>query len=195
MKRLLLTAIACLAAATLTAQSHNNVRRMEYELGLGINQAGKYNGGAAKTGMQIFFETRMNFTGTPYDVGAQAMFGYFDRKADDKGVSTNIRHRITLSVTGDYNLRRWRRVAPFVGVGVGYANVETTFTRPKGSPDRWLDTSLSDQSVVISPRIGVELFSHLRITAEYRIMKKEYSFFGINIGGVFGGGQKQKQKY
>lgn len=51
-----------------------------------------------------------------------------------------------------------------------------------------------DNTHVFCPRVGVEFINRIRLTAEYRIMKKEYSFFGLNLGVVFGGGYMNKRK-
>lgn len=44
----------------------------------------------------------------------------------------------------------------------------------------------------MNPRVGVELFDHLRITAEYKAtFKKKRNYMALNIGYSFGGGRKK----
>ena len=122
-------------------------------------------------------EARNNFPGTPFDVSFQGMLGSFSRKNDN--LTVNINGGVT--VFGDYNWRLGRRAAPFAGVGAGMVFVES----------RGLSTAaVREKTFVFNPRIGVELFEHLRITLEYKWMKAPYSFLGLNVGFAFGGGRK-----
>ncbi len=43
---------------------------------------------------------------------------------------------------------------------------------------------------VVSPRIGIELFSHLRLTFDARFARNGYNTVGLTVGGVIGGGRK-----
>lgn len=189
MKKLLVLSLLFFVSRSVPAQNYNHVRRMEFEVGMGVSKAHKIDGAAAKAGMQLYLETRMNVVDTPFDVGLQIMLGAFDRKPNYAEYEQTIRYRGIMSFGADYNLRRWKHVAPFVGIGLGMAFVDNTYS-PYKSASRREEITDYDRSVVFNPRIGVELFSHLRITAEYKWMKKDYSFFGFNVGFVFGGGRK-----
>ncbi len=165
---------------------------MEYEAGIGVNKAHKINGAVAEAGLQLYLETRRNIIDTPFDVGVQAMLGSFDRKPDYALYEHTIRYRGTLVFLTDYNLRKWKRVQPFVGLGIGMSFVDDTYARYEPDLSRRMEQTSYDRSFVFNPRIGVELFSHLRATAEYRWMKKGYSYFGFNVGFVLGGGLRKE---
>lgn len=155
----------------------DNVRRIEVEVGGGFIHGNSYGGNPSKIGMALFLEARNNFPGTPFDVSFQGMLGSFSRKNDN--LTVNINGGVT--VFGDYNWRLGRMAAPFAGVGAGMVFVES----------RELSTAaVREKTFVFNPRIGVELFGHLRITLEYKWMKAPYSFLGLNVGFAFGGGRK-----
>lgn len=45
-------------------------------------------------------------------------------------------------------------------------------------------------SFCFMPRVGVELFHHLRITLDYKLQEKANRHVGISLGVVFGGGRR-----
>lgn len=65
--------------------------------------------------------------------------------------------------TFDYNWRPADRLNFFIGAGAG---------------------------LVVAPRFGVELFNWLRLTSEYRITRREFSYYALTVGYVFGGRPK-----
>lgn len=195
MKKLLIAGLALLLWQGIRAQNYNAVRRMEYEIGIGLNKGHALDGAAAKPRIQLYAEIRMNMKDSPFDVSLQGMIGYFDR---DKGgdfiwqtdpVWSETMWSRSLVTFADYNFRRWKHIAPFVGLGIGMSAIEEEYGVGAECPERYYDTAF-----VLNPRVGVEFFNHLRITVEYKLMRKEYSFFGFNIGGVFGGGYKKPKK-
>ncbi len=171
------------------AQNNTNVRRVEFEIGTGVIMGHKIDGTTSEGGMQLFFETRLNLDNTPFDVGLQALFGYVNRQGDIYGRDHETRYQGLMATFVDYNYRRWKRVALFGGIGVGFAAVNHDISWVESG--RITSALVYDRSFVLNPRIGVELFNHLRFTLEYKLMKREYSFFGLSIGGVFGGGYKK----
>lgn len=196
MKKRLLAGIALLLSSGVCAQNYNAVRRMEYEVGIGLNKGHGLYGTAAKPRIQLYAEIRMNMKDSPFDIGLQGMLGYFERQRSagyfgwqsDSGWSETIRSK-SLVTCADYNLRRWKNIAPFVGLGIGMSAIEDEYGVGAECPERYYDTAF-----VLNPRIGAEFFNHLRITVEYKRMQREYSFFGFDIGVVFGGGYKKPKK-
>ena len=71
-------------------------------------------------------------------------------------------------------------MAPFVGVGIGDVKCDVI----QGSEGR------EGMSLMVVPRVGVELWNHLRLTADLRLARKGYNTVGISIGYAFGGGRK-----
>lgn len=156
----------------------NNVRRIEVEAGGGFIYAGNYAGNRAKPGMILFIEARHNFTGTPFDVSLQAVTGSFNRKDDNMAINLNAGGIFFT----DLNWRPGRKAAPFIGLGIGAAAVESMGIS---------SGHMQEAALVLNPRAGIELFEHLRITLEYKRIRPYCSFLGLNVGFAFGGGSKR----
>lgn len=156
----------------------DNVRRIEIEAGGGFIYAGNYAGNRAKPGMILFIEARHNFTGTPFDVSLQAVTGTFNRKDDNLAINLNIGGIFF----ADWNWRPGRKAAPFIGLGIGAAGVESMGISSGHT---------QEAAFVLNPRAGIELFEHLRITIEYKRIRPYCSFIGLNVGFAFGGGSKR----
>lgn len=156
----------------------NNVRRIEVEAGGGFIYAGSYAGNQAKPGMVLFVEARHNFPMTPFDVSLQAVTGSFSRKDDNLAVNLNIGGIFF----ADWNWRPGRAASPFIGLGIGAAAVESMGIS---------SGHMQEAAFVLNPRIGIELFEHLRITLEYKRTRPYCSFLGLNVGFAFGGGSKK----
>jgi len=178
-----------LPGLALSAQNYNNVRTFEFEVGISIGNGRKYDGVKSKNGGQFFLEGRMNVGCTPWDAGLQFSKGAFDRYAAKYGWEQYIMHE-TLTTFVDYNLRKWKNIALFAGLGVGISSITDEYNYTNRKYQRY-DRSSDGNYTVFTPRIGAELFRHLRITMEYRMTYREYAYFGISIGGVLGGGFKK----
>ena len=86
----------------------------------------------------------------------------------------------------DYNYRLKERVSIFTGIGVGLAAIDYEY--PQWISDNTYEQRyLFSRSAVVTPRVGVEFFKRLRLTVEYRLMRKDYSYFGVNLGFSIGG--------
>jgi hypothetical protein len=190
MKRLFALFLFTLVSLNLKAQNYNNVKQVEFEIGLGFITGHSYDGSSANIGGGFFLETRLNVINTPFDVGLQVMAPSFDRDENRYGKEQKIDNPGILVTFVDYNFRKWKNTAAFVGLGIGRAPVDIT--------DTWRDTETgkvksisdyNDRSFVFNPRMGIEVYNHFRITAEYKLMNyRAYSFIGINAGIVLGGG-------
>ncbi|MBR7182565.1 MAG: hypothetical protein IKD41_01065, partial [Alistipes sp.] len=86
----------------------------------------------------------------------------------------------------DFNLRRAKNFSIFVGCGVGYGMLINDIEKISEIGD--IDKL---GCFCVMPRVGVELFHHLRATLYYKNLKTEQSHFGVNLGVVFGGGKKK----
>lgn len=175
MKKLILLLIIVFGFATnLSAQNRTDVKRYEFEIGggflLGTDHAGYVGVGA--TGK---YELRINQLESPLDVGVQlASHLYYSERYSDMRIS------YVPSLMGflDYNYRPYRLLSFFCGAGAG-AGIINRYEKLRGT-------------FVISPRVGVELFNHLRITLDYTFLPGHYSFFGLSLGAVIGGGWDNK---
>jgi len=174
----------------LSAQNYNNVRLVEFELGMGPNIGNKYNGAKSEIGSHILAEIRLNMKESPIDAGLRFAIGSFDRKGTSSYLYDHILRHKTLTTFADYNYRKLKSVSLFGGLGIGLFFVDNEYKSTVESGPAYHSTLIC-RSAVLSPRIGVEFFNRVRLTAEYKLMKKEYATFGINLGFVFGGGYKK----
>ncbi len=191
----MLVSIILESSAQESKQDFANVKMFEYEIGVGINFGhNNFDALSATTspGLQLYGEIRLNIPQSAFDVSTQFMFATFNRTIE--GYSNEIfynRYRGIFLVFTDYNLRIWKNISPFVGIGFGTSFVDAEL--PTGSSK----TLATSGNYVLNPRFGVELFNHLRVSFEYKWMlqqsvSKELSFFGVNLGYAFGGGLKKK---
>jgi hypothetical protein len=188
MKKLLIITILSIIPFVINAQNRTDVKYVEFEIGAGFINGNKIDGGVSEIGAKLFFETRLNLVYTPFDVGFQAMLGTFNRATDYRGIDHEMNFRNLIVTFVDYNYR-WKRVALFGGLGVGLSAMNHTVSWD--APTTLDHDTYFVNSFILNPRIGVELFNHVRFTLEYKLMRREYSFFGLSIGGVFGGGYKK----
>ncbi len=93
----------------------------------------------------------------------------------------------------DYNFRRRRNVSFFAGAGVGYAFLDNSAPVVfDDTQSNWggFSTGSRSGSLCFMPRIGVELFHHLRVTFDYKLQERANCHFGLSLGVVFGGGRR-----
>lgn len=165
------------------------VQMMEGEIRGGLSfPLGSYHDGKATTSGTLGIEVRHNFKGTPWDCGlmlnlscARRNFSHIYDWGDD--VAQNNR-TVGLAVTGDYNFLQGRKLNPFVGAGVGVAFhsiVDTKLYPSEGT------------TLLFAPRLGVELWSIVRLTGEFNISRKGYNNFAVSLGLVLGGRPKHRK--
>ena len=177
--------VSCIAAMA----QNNQVKPFEFELGAGVTAGSKYNMDKVAPGPNFFLESRYNLPTSPWDFALQLSMGGAWRKQDDKLYSGS--NKFGLTAFSDYNFRKWNNVAPFIGLGVGRTAIQTT------SPATAIDGSSSTlkteyPAFILNPRVGVELFDHVRLTAEYKYtFDVPSSYFALNLGIAFGGGKKR----
>jgi opacity protein-like surface antigen len=193
MRKIILMAAVALTMAATGANAQNkyvDVKPFEFEVGVGMAAGGKSDGTKATPGAALFIEGRYNIGSTPFDIGLQGYLGSYDRDGVMVGgqrLDMHIMPRL-VTVYGDYNFRQWRRVSLFGGVGVGYAHV---INQRQGETGFGIGNTVRDNFFAVTPRIGAEFFNHLRFTVDYKIISKDYSFFGVNLSFAFGGGVRK----
>lgn len=136
----------------------------------------------AKAGMHVMAEARWNLPGCRFDIGLQAANGgiFFKERQED------VRFNLITSIFADYNFKTSGKLTPFAGLGAGYFMAESAILL-QDSP-----SSATIHGPAITPRIGIELLHHLRITAHYRLtLKQDMSHWGISLGWSFGGGPRR----
>lgn len=174
--------------------SEYTVRRFEGEIGTGLVWGtGKLGCDEIDLGATIYAEARYNLRRLPLDVGLQVASSIFHRDAYNVGREPF--KSGTIMAVADYNFRRMSNASFFAGVGVGYAAQLSTapFVFDDSLPNNWSGFSTGDArgSFCVMPRVGVELWRHLRITAAYKVAEKANCHFDLTIGVVFGGGKRE----
>lgn len=153
------------------------VKSFEFEIKAGTTYPLEKQVGNKKLGPDIGLEARWNLNNIPLDLGVEmnistAVSGLH---GDD-----NSNRMFSLAAVMDYNFYRGQKASPFVGVGIGKANCDVT--------TGWYDRE--GTRFMLMPRVGLELFHHVRFTFDTRIAMKKYNTVGFTVGYVFGGGLK-----
>lgn len=189
---ILILALFCLFHGN--AQTHgHSIGCFEGEIGAGlVFGTDKLNFDKINPGATFYVEARYNFKEIPLDLGLQIGGTIFHRESDKTG-QLKFKSWTYMALT-NYNFYRMRKVSFFAGVGFGYASLENTAPIVfDNSQPNWGGFNTGDKkgSFCFMPRIGVELFHHLRITAAYKLAEKANSHFDLTVGVVFGCGSKK----
>ena len=212
-----LLAAASIVSAAVQAQVRNEkVQLFEVELGAGFHPSATLTYGApgVKKGHelapQFFAELRTNIDRGNIDLAVRFDFAKNLKDVDNMQIDSRIG---TLSVFGDYNFMRGSKLSPFVGLGAGISaakmhpcmTLETAYENGSITADRYEEEMNNgnslisfegerDNAFVLTPRVGVEFINRIRLSAEYRITARRYSFFGLNLGVVIGGNYMKNKK-
>lgn len=179
---ILLMALSFMAAKT-NAQN-NDVKRFEFELRAGLTTpVGAYHGGSAQTGSALGMEGRYNFKDSPWDCGLMLELTTARRGFSNDADIWQSNRTLAFAATGAYNFHQGRNVNPFAGIAIGIAGNDVVGDDVYPS---------NGTSLFFSPRIGVELFRHFRLTISSNISRKGYNNLQLSLGVVIGGGKKRK---
>ena len=120
-------------------------------------------------------EARYNFN-KPYDVG-------INFAGDFNGAR--------LTAVGDHNFLERKRLTLFGGVGAGWAN--TCILNIEEAIELYGDAccASTESCFCFYPRVGVELFEHLRLTAAVNTYNFKKAELAITIGAAIGGGKRK----
>lgn len=171
-----ISSLLMITGAKASAQKINSVKPFEVEISVGGTYGiGKYVG-ENQFGPAFAIEGRYNFPQTPMDLGLEIYGGSTTRKYEDSNLSNRI---LSLTTYSDYNFMRGKKFSPFIGVGVGIASCKV------------VQGYYGNDAVkaVFTPRIGIEIFNHFRVTAYSKLGYRGYNNWGISVGYAFGGGR------
>lgn len=181
MRKIILFILALTALCRVQAQP---VGRFEGEAAAAVLFGTVTKGATVEGTWNFLAEGRYNFRSLPLDVGVQFFLGAFARDWDGGRLSDNQHFKI-YSVVADWNFGRTARVMPFVGCAVGVAAVKIDRS------DMRAERTFHDTSLCVMPRVGIEFFHRVRLTAGYRWMKRDYRCCEVALGVVFGGGVRK----
>lgn len=120
------------------------------------------------------YEFDTNNAGRSFDVGAKLDYKAFPTKAYNMGTTiySGTQHDIALLAIADFNFNPGGKVNPFIGLGLGPGVLINNW---KGSKSLYSESESHDPAFklgaysnfvfIACPRIGVELFQHLRLSA------------------------------
>lgn len=180
MKRTLLAFLTLCLGYTANAQSA--LQHMEFEFGPSVLFYAKSNGAEFEPTWNLFAEARYNIQETPFDVGFQFGLGAFGRDwSRISGIEKNY-HFKNFILVGDYSLRRGKNVSPYIGLGFGVSHqkIDIYYYYPRP------DNVERAYSACLMPRIGIEFFRAIRLSASYKLMKSDYSNFECSLGFTYG---------
>lgn len=177
MKYFYLITLCCLFITTKT-KADTTLKPFELEISLGGTYGIDKYIGHKQFGPALGLEGRYNFHNTPMDIGMELYLGSTVRKYEGSDLSNRI---LSLSAFSDYNFKKGKKFSPFIGIGIGIASYQVV-QGPYG-----------DDAVkaVFTPRLGVEMFNHFRLTAYSKLGCKGYNNIGISVGYAIGGGKKR----
>lgn len=187
--------VAALLAFESVAQT-TDVRRFEWEVGVGLADGlSSLNLDKCTPGPKLYTELRYNIKAIPIDLGIHATSSYFWRSAEQ--VQNTDRLKITavnIMAVADYNFRRGKNLSFFAGVGLGLGILDVTAPISFDNTQmNWSGYISGDRAARLAfmPRVGVELWNHLRVSLALTAQEKANNQYTINIGAVFGGGRKK----
>ena len=160
------------------AQEVNNLRPFEFEISLGGTYGIDKYVGKKQVGPAFSVEGRYNFPQYPIDLGLELYGGSIASKYEGTNLSNRI---LSLSAYSDYNFKRGKKFSPFIGVGVGIASCKV------------VQGNYGNDAVkaIFTPRIGIEMFNHFRVTAYTKLGYRGYNNCGLSVGYAFGGGKRK----
>lgn len=182
-KSFFLAALFAMSAANANAQNSYDrpVKAFEFEPFVGVTYGLAGNVGSHLVGPALGFEARYNLNCLPVDVGTQLYIGSAVSKY--AGGILSFRTFSFMSVC-DYNFLLGEKVSPFVGIGLGMNGYDIVQGYYPG------DKTDNTMGVGLMPRVGVELFRHVRVTLNAHIGKRNYNTIGLSVGYAFGGSAK-----
>ena len=167
MKKLTLILTLLILVGSAFAQTQKReVRRFEIEPHIGI---------ASTSFITAGIEYRYNFNQRPWDVGINCSMDFSGSR---------------ITTVGDYNFARNKNTSFFIGIGAGWAN--TDILNIDEAIEEYGDSccASTQDCLCVYPRIGVEFFRHLRLTAAVNTYNFKEAEFLLTLGVAIGGGSK-----
>lgn len=156
---------------------------------------------AGSQSVYLFFATalRYNFDNLPVDVGGEISIGatphpYYDPMELNEG-DVFTRMYVMVSPAAHYNFRGGKNVSYYLGLGIGAGVGITNYFESchTGPEDVIVEEWKRDRHFVASltPRVGVELFRHVRVGLLARVPTDGDVTIGPSISVVLGGGKRR----
>jgi opacity protein-like surface antigen len=176
-KLLILLLAVCYAVG-----SAQEVQKFEGEINVGLTcPIGNFHNGEKQVGPEIGVEFRYDMPDTKWDFGAllnmtTTVYRYYDTNSDWYWDQSN--RGLNLVALADYNFKQGSKFNPYVGLGVGLSAYDTVHE---------IKYDNSGVSFIVRPRVGIEMFTRVRLAAFASLSRVGYNSVGFTIGYVFGG--------
>ncbi len=141
-----------------------------------------------ETGGSLSAELRFAFERIPMNIGVLVGMTNFFRNSDYAGDEEF--RSYNYMIVGDYKFKQYKYISFFAGAGLGIASLNTA--SPIGiddtiSPWHSITGGNSKSAFCFMPRLGVQFFKRIRITADLKLQEKANNNFNISIGYIIGG--------
>lgn len=161
-----------------------DVTRFEAEAGVAAElPLFDYQGGIPKGSAGLEMALRYNFQDSPWDCGVAIQLDCANRNYDPT-YPDHVRNfrTVTIGVIGGYNFAQGKNINPFANLTAG-VGINEEIGRMSFSSDR-------KYSAAFIPRVGVEFLHCIRLSAYSQLSVKKYDTYGITMGFVIGGWDK-----
>lgn len=167
-----------------------DVQRVEGEVYIGMTlPASKFHDGSLKLGPELGLELRYNIPESKFDCGIMVdvttaiyKLTLLGESGDYRSVFEQSNRSVSYILNGDYNFGQGKKVNPYVGLGIGLSINE---------PVTDVLYDYKGVNFAVRPRVGVELFRHLRVGLHCIVNRRGYNAAAISIGAVIGGRPKR----
>lgn len=159
-------------------------RVVSFELGIGgIQSFDKLFFDKVGAGLMPYAEIRYNFKNIPLEIGFGGSVQIFSRKTNDGEVCDFISKNLFL--LSDYAFYRQRSMKVFAGAGLGLGYFDMTEDIKHEGYNVYTESGEQDYPICVMPRVGVELWRHLRISLGYLFEDRANRNLNLRIGYIF----------
>ncbi len=190
MKKCLFLLALLLVTAQYAMAQPRDVQHCEGDVHVGATMpAGSFHDGDKQVGGNLGLEFRYNLghAKLPLDFGlgvdvVSSVYHFHSNDEHSGGDQSN--RTFAVQALCDYNFNQGHNVAPFVGLGMGVGRHDVI-------NDNVYEAGDGEACFVVTPRVGVELVHHIRLTLNATLSRKGYNAFGLSLGFVLGGRPKK----
>ena len=183
-----LIAFSIISLISFSAKAQIPVRAFEFEASIGRSFPLSHYRGEENWGNIFGIEFRHNLKKIPMDIGFEINLTLLERDhsyfTPPNKIEPLTLRNTSLFLTTSYNFARGKAISPFIGFGFGLS--DRAIVAP-GIGFYGVDKRLG---IGFSPRIGIEIYRHFRLTLDFRLTHKIYNAVCLRMGVIIGGGKK-----
>nr|MDE6642890.1 hypothetical protein [Muribaculaceae bacterium] len=167
--------------------NQKDVQQFEGAIRFGGNYPlGSYRSMTSALGANIGLDLRFNYDDLPLDFGVaiDVVATSYNFHKPDYNFQYDTYTTLGITYCSNYNFRQGYKVNPYVGAGLGYAYNYYNYH----------SNNIEKNSFIFVPKVGVELFYHLRFEGSLILCRKYFNCVSLTAGVVIGG-RPRKSKY